>query len=132
MIAWQEIHLRLLRSEWASMEARVSGLGAIQDRIRSYRPWDDRTFASLQILGRVTRCFPDNGSVTARSIDIHQAAGAASVSVSGTAGDQRSLLRTLEQLRRSPEVQDLKVETISGRIPSQFTFSFRWTGGYAP
>jgi hypothetical protein len=51
------------------------------------------------------------------------------VSISGTVSDHRALLQTLDLLRKASEVQGLNVETISGKVPSQFTFTFRWIGG---
>ncbi|MBI5693574.1 MAG: pilus assembly protein PilM [Verrucomicrobia bacterium] len=104
---WQEFRLWSLRSEWEGMAARVA----------SYR--------NLTILRRVVECFPDNGSVTAKTFEIH---GPATVSVSGTARDNASLLRTLDQLRQAKEVQGLKIEQIRGKTPAQFTFTFRWVG----
>jgi GAF domain-containing protein len=126
---WQEIRLQLLRSEWRGMQVRAGVLTEIQDRIRDYRPWYDRSFPDLRILARVTQCFPDNGSVTARSFDIHHVANVTTVNITGTAQDDRALLRTQDQLRKAREIQGLKVESISGKIPAQFTFTFRWIGG---
>jgi hypothetical protein len=74
---------------------------------------------------RVVECFPDNGAVTAKSFEIH---GPGSVSVSGTARDNASLLRTVDQLRQAKEIQSVKIEQIRGKTPAQFTFSFRWVG----
>ncbi len=125
----QGIRLQMLRSEWRGMEAQVAALTAIQDRIRDYRPWYDRSFPDLRILARVTQCFPDNGSVTARSFDIHHVANITTVNITGTARDDRALLRTQDQLRKAREIQGLKVESISGKTPAQFTLTFRWIGG---
>ena len=50
------------------------------------------------------------------------------VTVTGTARDNASLLRTLDLLRQSKEVQGLKIEQIRGKTPAQFTFTFRWVG----
>jgi hypothetical protein len=110
------------------MQAQVAELTAIQDRIRAYRPWYDRSFPDLRILARVTRCFPNTGSVTARTFEIHKVARVTTVSISGTARDGMALLRTQDQLRKAKEIQGLKVEAISGKIPAQFTFTFRWIG----
>jgi hypothetical protein len=51
------------------------------------------------------------------------------VSVTGTARDNASLLRTLDLLRQAKEIQGLKIEQIRGKTPAQFTFTFRWVGG---
>ena len=122
---WQEFQRWSLRNEWQAMEAQVTALDAVQSRIREYRPWYDTAFRNLSILRRVTECFPDNGSVTAKSIEIH---GPAGVTVSGTARDNAALLRTLDELRKAREIQGLKIEQIRGKVPAQFTFTFRWNG----
>jgi len=123
VFGWQEFRRWSLRAEWGAMEAQVTALDAVQSRIREYRPWYDTSFLNLTILRRVTECFPDNGSVTAKSVEIH---GASAVSISGTARDNTALLRTLDQLRKAREIQGLKVEQIHGKTPEQFTFTFRW------
>jgi hypothetical protein len=105
----------------------VKALDVVQDRIREFRPWYDESYRNLTILSRVTECFPDNGSVTARSVEIHGTT-TQTVSISGTARDNASLLRTLDQLRKVKEVQAVKVEQIRGKVPAQFTFTFRWKG----
>jgi hypothetical protein len=122
---WQEYRLWSLRSEWQGMAAPVTELEGVQARIREYRPWYDTSFRNLTIMKRIIECLPDNGSVTARSVEIH---GPASVSVTGTARDNASLLRTLDQLRQAKEIQGLKIEQIRGKTPAQFTFTFRWVG----
>jgi hypothetical protein len=128
MFVWQGIRLRLLRSEWERMQTRVAALSEIQSEIQQYRPWVDRSFPHLRILRRVTDCFPDNGSVTAKSLDVRGSDGLTTVSISGTASDHKALLQTLDRLRKASAIQGLKIETISGKEPSQFTFSFRWIG----
>lgn len=122
---WQEFRRWSLRSEWQSMAAQVNDLEAVQARIREFRPWYDTSFRNLTIMKRVVECFPDNGSVTAKSFEIH---GPTSISVTGTARDNASLLRTLDLLRQAREIQGLKIEQIRGKTPAQFTFTFRWVG----
>ena len=127
VFAWQEYRRWSLRSEWETMAADVKALDVVQDRIREFRPWYDESYRNLTILSRVTECFPENGSVTARSVEIHGITSQI-VSISGTARDNASLLRTLDQLRKVKEVQAVKVEQIRGKVPAQFTFTFRWKG----
>jgi hypothetical protein len=122
---WQEYRRWSLRSEWQAMAAQVSELEAVQTSIREFRPWYDTSFRNLAIMKRVVECFPDNGSVTAKTFEIH---GPANVSVTGTARDNASLLRTLDLLRQAKEIQGVKIEQIRGKTPAQFTFTFRWIG----
>jgi hypothetical protein len=125
---WQEFRAWTLRSEWGRMEGPVAGLRALQDRIHSYRPWYDHSVPDLQILARVTQCFPQNGSLSAKSFGAHRTGTTTTVSVSGTARDGQALLRAQDNLRKSKEIEGLKVETISGKMPAQFTLTFRWVG----
>lgn len=120
---WQEFRLWSLGSEWGTMQAQVTELEGTQSLIREYRPWYDTSFRNLSILRRVTESFPENGSVTAKSFEVH---GPANVSITGTARDNASLLKTIDQLRKTREIQGLKVEQIRGKAPLQFTLSFRW------
>jgi hypothetical protein len=122
---WQEFTRWSLRSEWAGMSAQVAELEGVQARIREFRPWYDTGFRNLTVMKRVVECFPDTGSVTAKTFEIH----GATISVTGTARDNASLLRTLDQVRQIKEVQNLKIEQIRGKTPAQFTFTFRWAGG---
>jgi hypothetical protein len=120
---WLEFRRWSLRSEWAGMQAQVTQLEAVKAKIKEFRPFYDTSFRNLNILKRVTECFPENGSVTARSFEVH---GNAMVTISGTARDNASLLRVQEQLRKAKEVQGLKIEQIRGKTPMQFTLTFRW------
>ena len=122
---WQEFQRWQLRTDWQEMETEVGALDTVQSRIREYRPWYDESFRNLSILRRVTEAFPDNGSVTAKSVEIHGTTNII-VSVSGTARDSAALLNTTDELRKAREVQGLKIEQIRGKVPAQFTFTFRW------
>lgn len=126
---WQEYRLWSLRARWDAMAPVVKELETVQSRIREYRSWYDTSFRDLSILRKVTECFPDTGAVTAKSFEIH---GQTNVTVSGTARDNASLLRTQDLLRQSREVQAVKIEQIRGKTPAQFTFNFRWVGGNSP
>jgi hypothetical protein len=122
---WQEFQLWSLRNDWQEMVTEVGALDTVQTRIREFRPWYDEGFRNLSILRRVTEAFPDNGNVTAKSVEIHGTTNII-VSVSGTARDSAALLTTTDELRKAREVQGLKIEQIRGKVPAQFTFTFRW------
>lgn len=127
--SWQAYRAWSLRQEWDGMKTQVGTLEAIQARIREYRSWYDTSFPNLNILRRVTEAFPDTGSVTAKSFEIH---GLTTVAVSGISRENTALLRTLDQLRKMREVQSVKVEQISGKSPSPFNFTFHWNGMPGP
>ncbi|HVS51004.1 MAG TPA: hypothetical protein VHD62_01520 [Opitutaceae bacterium] len=124
-----EVRLWLLRSEWSGMQTQVAALDAVDGRRREFRPFYDTSFRTLTIMKRITECFPDNGSVTAKSFEIR---GSSVVTINGTARDNASLLRVQDALHKAKEVQGLKVEQIRGsasKSPMQFTLTFRWNSG---
>lgn len=125
--AWLEYQRWSLRSEWNAMQAQVKALETVQSRIREFRPWYDTTFRNLSILKRVTECFPENGSVTAKSFEVH-GSGKPLVTISGTARDTESVFRVQNLLRKVKEVEAVKVDgALRGQTPVKFTLTFRWS-----
>jgi hypothetical protein len=118
----QEIELILLRSQWHAMSAKVADLQTLQGKIQRYQPWYDTSFRALTILRQLSLAFPEDGVVTAKSIEIHNGN---TVTCSGTASDNGALLRTLSQLRATDGVSSVTVEQIRGASPMQFTFDFQ-------
>jgi hypothetical protein len=123
LFLFQQIQLWHLRSQWSHLQARVTELQHIQDQIRQYRPWYDGTFRSLAILRQLSLAFPQDGVVTAKDIRIHDDG---TVTCSGNAQDNSSLLATLANLRKADGVSNLKVEQILGKKPMQFVFGFNY------
>jgi len=121
----QQFVLWKWQGKWDGMKARVSGLESIQKDIRLYRPWFDDSVRSLSILRRLTEAFPEDGSVTAKSVEIRSSSR---VTCSGTARDTQAWLRMLDQLRNGRGIADVQVEQVRGKSPLEFTFNFRWEG----
>ena len=119
----QEIELIHLRSEWSTMSAKVTDLSALQDQIQRYKPWYDSSFRALTILKQLTLAFPEDGAVTAKTIEIHNGN---TVTCSGTASDMGALLRTTSQLRAIDGVGSVTIEQTRGKSPMEFTFDFQW------
>jgi hypothetical protein len=122
----QEVQLLWLRSQWSGMSAKVRELDGLQQQIRQYRPWFDESYRDLSILKQLTLAFPEDGVVTAKTVEIREGNV---VSCSGNARNNAALLRMLTQLRARDGVKDLKVEQIRGKAPIQFTFEFHWNQG---
>jgi len=122
----QQIQLATLNARWSEMAPKVAELETLQQQIRQYRPWFDKHFRSLAILRQLSLSFPEDGSVTAKSVEIRNRE---TVTCSGVARDNAALLRTLGQLRGANGVADLKVSQIRGKKTMQFVFDFRWQEG---
>jgi hypothetical protein len=122
----QQFQLSRLRSQWARMEKPVRELEDMQAQIRRFRPWFDGSFRTLTVLRKITEAFPEDGVVTAKTLEIRDVS---SVTCAGVANDNQALLKMLDQLRGSKDVRDLKVENIRGKTPLQFTFNFHWGEG---
>jgi hypothetical protein len=121
LFLFQQIELWHYRSQWSRIAAKVGELQAIQDNIRQYRPWYDGTFPNLAILRQLTLAFPEDGSVTAKNIEVQNGN---TVTCSGTASDYASLLAMQSRLRAADGVNDVKLEQIRGKAPMQFVFAF--------
>ncbi|HXB59372.1 MAG TPA: hypothetical protein VNU95_07395, partial [Candidatus Acidoferrales bacterium] len=118
----QEIELISLRSQWNGMSTKVADLQALQAKIQRYQPWYDTSYRALTIMRQLSLAFPEDGVVTAKSIEIRNGN---TVTCSGTASDNGALLRTLSQLRATDGVSSVTVEQIRGTAPMQFTFDFQ-------
>jgi hypothetical protein len=120
---FQQWQLSRLETQWAGMEPKVKELEALQQKIKTFRPWFDDSFRSLTILRKVTEAFPEEGVVTAKTLEIRDLS---SVTCSGVARDNQAFLKMLDRLRAIKEISDLKVDQVRGKTPMQFTFNFHW------
>lgn len=128
LFLYQQIELWIFRSEWSGMAAKVSELQRIQDQISEYHPWYDGTFRSLSIMRQLTLAFPEDGSVTAKTIEIRDGN---TVNCSGTANDNASFLAMLAKLRSADGVSQLNVDETRGKAPMQFSIDFVYGGSNA-
>lgn len=119
----QYVRMARLEARWAKMRPAVENLENLQRRIRQFRPWFDDSLPCLTILRVLTKAFPEDGVVTARSVEIR---GGSAVTCSGTARDNTVLLQVLNRLRATAEVRDVKLGQVRGTSPMQFTFEFHY------
>jgi hypothetical protein len=123
---FQQVMLWRWESKWSDIGTRVVELKEVQASIRKYRPWFDDSFRSLTILAQLTEAFPEDGAVTAKTVEIR---APNKVICSGTAQDNQALLLTLDRLREINEVGSVQVDQLKGDRPLQFTFNFQWQEG---
>lgn len=126
LFGWQQYQLARYDSRWKAMAAKVKDLDKVQQQIRQFRPWYDDSLRSMAILRRLTESFPEDGVVTAKTIEIREPS---SVTCTGTARDVQTLLKTCDKLRACKEISDLKLNQIRGKSPMQFTLDFHWNQG---
>ena len=115
----QESHLE---AEWRGMNANVADLDGLQQRIRQFRPWFDRTPAAVQLLESLFAAFPEAGDVWAKSIVVK----GSTVTCTGFARDQAALSGLRDRLRGRPDVSDLHTQQVRGDNPVQFTLAYHW------
>jgi len=120
---YQELQLSRLQNQWAGMKTKVTELEELQNKARQFRPWHDPALGTMNIMRRVTEAFREDGVVSAKIIEIRDGSV---ISCAGTARDNQSLLKTIDRLRGTPQVRDLRVDQIRGKAPLQFTFNFQW------
>lgn len=125
----QQIILWQWQSKWSGMETKVVELSKIRDEIRRYRPWYDESVRTLAILRRVTEAFPQDGAVSAKTVELREPAR---VTCTGTARNRDVLFQALDKLREAKEVSDVHIENTRGSTPLEFTFNFHWGGPGAP
>jgi hypothetical protein len=126
----QQIVLWRWQTKWSRMEPKVVELTEIRDEIRRYRPWYDESVRTLAILRRLTEAFPEDGAVSAKTVELREPA---TVTCIGTARNRDVLIRALDKLRgASNEVSNVHIEMTRGNTPLEFTFNFHWGGPGAP
>jgi Tfp pilus assembly protein PilN len=126
LFLFQQFELILLRSRWSAMSAKVQELVGLQQQIQQYSPWFDGSFRNLTILRQLTLAFPEDGSVTAKTVEIRDGN---TVTCTGTAQDNAALRRTLNQLRTADGVTDVKLQQLRGQSPMQFSFDIHYGNG---
>ena len=122
----QQWQLMRLQSQWRAIAPKAKELEQITQNIHQFRPWFDDSVRALAILRQLTQAFPEDGAVSAKTVEIRDLSA---VTCTGTTRDNQGLLRTLEKLRASGGVSELRVSTIRGKSPMQFTFDYRWSEG---
>lgn len=124
---YQQWQLTRLRSQWLAMAPKVKELEGVTQQIHQYRPWFDPSWRALTILKELTTAFPEDGIVSAKSVEIRDLN---SVTCTGITRDSEALFRIWDNLRKSGKVTDLHRPTTRGnKPPLQFTFDFRWNEG---
>lgn len=124
---FQQCQLWRLEAQWSKMAVNVGQLEELSKKINQYRPWYDETVKGLTLLRSLTQAFPEDGSVTAKTVEIRDLS---TVVCTGTARNYQALLQTLQRLRANPQIRDANLGPTRGQSPAlQFSFSFVWGEG---
>ena len=122
--SWQ---LWRLEKQWTAIKRPVRELEDANARIKQFRPWFDDNIRGLTILRSLAQAFPDDGSVTAKTVEIRDLG---TVTCTGVARDYGALLKTVAQLRAVRQIPEVNLGQTRGQPPTiQFTFSFAWSEG---
>jgi len=126
----QSWRLARLESAWKKIEPQATEAQALRDRLREYQPWFESSPEVLTIMRRLAEALPEEGSVWITSLGID---GLSDVSCSGKARENRVWLETLDRLRASDGIEDVKVLSIRDNPGEagllQFALQFRWNPG---
>jgi len=122
----QQFFIWRWQSRWDAIKTKVGQVETMQREVRRYGPWFDSSVRSLSILRRLSEAFPEDGSVSAKTIEIR---GPTRVACSGTARDPQAWLRMLDKVRGSTGIADVQVEQVRGKAPVEFSFNFKWDEG---
>jgi len=126
LFLFQEVQLVHWQSRWNQMSGEVTELKAIEAKIQQYRPWSDEQIRGLSILKLLAQAFPQDGSVTAKTLEIRDLSN---VICSGSAHSMQALVNTQGQLERKPGISGVKITRIVGHAPSlQFTLDIQCNG----
>ena len=127
LFLYQTVQLMRWKAHWKEISAEATELKRLEDNIQQYRPWYDRQFRGLEILKQITMAFPEDGTVTAKTLEIRDLS---TVICSGTARSMPYLLSTEEQLQKANGIAGVKLTQVRGRAPAlQFTLDIQCNGG---
>ena len=117
---------------WDKIKTQVYTLEDTKTNIRKFRPWYDTSFRELSILRRLTEAFPEDGTVSAKQIEIrdpNKPGELLSITCTGTARTRAALLGVKDKLAKARNVQDIHTQMERGTSPMEFTFDFKWSEG---
>jgi len=127
LFGYQQVQLMRWQSRWDQMKVEVGQLTVINDKIDKYRGWSDDTVQGLSILKEITTAFPEDGAVTAKSLEIRELN---TVVCTGIARSMQSLVWTQGQLQHRPGIAGVKVTQVRGHSPQlQFTLNIQCVEG---
>lgn len=123
LLFYQHHTLRRLSAEEAALLPQAEAVGALQDRVRRYRPWCDQAAPTLVVVQALTEAFPETGEVWLRTLRVRDGE---EVTCTGGARANSAFLGVLDALGSTPGVTGLKVSQLRGEGQLDFSFSYTW------
>tara|TARA_Y100001934_G_scaffold192544_1_gene227099 strand:- start:780 stop:2201 length:1422 start_codon:yes stop_codon:yes gene_type:complete len=117
---WQSHKLADLETRWDKMRDKVYELEDVQSNIRKFRSWYDVSQPTLKVLRDLSLAFPENDSITAKTMEIK---GRSKIAISGTARNPRAVTALAEALAAMESFTEVKIETMRGE-PVQWSIVF--------
>jgi hypothetical protein len=117
---------------WNGIKTQVHQLEDTQANIRKFRPWYDDTYRELTVMRRLTEAFPEDGTVSAKQVEIRDPGKPGEpvlVTCTGTARSRTALLRVKDKLGAVKNVANIHTEQERGTSPMEFIFNFQWNEG---
>jgi hypothetical protein len=116
-----------VQREWSTIGTRVEAIQALMLEAKTQAAWLSDQPVSLDIWRAVTLAFPERGTVWASRLEVKDGR---EVSLAGKAASREVWLQTLEALRQTPGVRELRVAQAraasDGKSPMTFALSFTW------
>jgi hypothetical protein len=114
-------------AELQKVDKQAKEVRLARDQINKYSPWFDESAGGLSILKALADAFPQDGSVTAKTVEIRNLTD---VTCSGIARDSLAYNKMIDQLAKTTGVTEATTDSQRGASPNvQFTFKFQWEGG---
>ncbi len=126
-VLYQRWQLTTARAQWAAIGPRVEAIQALSREKALQGAWLSDQPESLDVLRAVTLAFPERGTVWATRLELKERR---QVTLAGKAASRDAWLPTLDALRQTPGVRELRVSqartAADGKSPMTFTLSFTW------
>lgn len=120
--------LRTLEHQIATVQPAAESVERIRELVESQRRWFDTNPRTLEMLKGITLAFPELGTVWLNNLEF--SAETKQVTLSGMARDAEAWMKTMDKLRATPAIRDLRItqtraEKKQGESMS-FTIKFVW------
>ena len=125
LFGFQQWQINRYTKQWKGMETQVRELNDVLDQTARDRPWYDTTFRGLSIMKQLTLAFPQNGSLTAKTVEVRDMN---TVSVGGNAQSSEAVSSTIHRLQTVMPGATNFIYTTRGTRPTLFTFDFQLPG----